>query len=82
MEVKCFPDGSADTSELYTALGQYLIYRGILEQQQINLDLYLAVPVEAYEDVFSRMALKSIEMNRVKIVVVDMEREVIVQWLT
>ena len=26
VEVKCFPAGSANTTELYTAIGQYLVY--------------------------------------------------------
>jgi hypothetical protein len=82
VEVKCFPEGSAATSELYAAIGQYLVYRDLLKQSQIDVDLYLAVPVEAYQDVFTRMALGTISENHIKMMIVDTEREVIIQWLT
>ncbi|MEO8396749.1 MAG: element excision factor XisH family protein [Chloroflexota bacterium] len=82
VEVKCFPEDSSDTSELYTAIGQYLIYRSLLNQQHIEADLYLAIPIEAYQSVFARMATNAIAENRIKIVIVDMDREVIIQWLT
>ncbi|HVU09896.1 MAG TPA: element excision factor XisH family protein [Phototrophicaceae bacterium] len=81
VEVKCFPADSADTSELYTALGQYIIYRSLLNQQRIKFDLYLAVPTEAYQNIFTRMALNTIAENQIKMVVVDIEREVVIQWL-
>ncbi len=81
IEVKCFPADSADTSELYTALGQYITYRSLLKQQHIEFDLYLAVPVEAYQDVFTRMALSAVAENQIKMVVVDIEHEVLIQWL-
>jgi hypothetical protein len=82
VEVKCFPEASAETSELYTAIGQYLVYRDLLKERGIEFDLYLAVPVEAYQDVFARMAVSTISENQIKMVIVDMDREVIVQWLT
>jgi hypothetical protein len=82
VEVKCFPEGSAATSELYVALGQYMVYQSLLKRQQIDAALYLAVPVNAYDDVISRLALEAIDVNQVRIVIVDMDREVITQWLT
>jgi hypothetical protein len=56
VEVKCFPESSAETTDLYTSIGQYLIYRAWLRQNSVNADLYLAVPVHAYERVYNTLA--------------------------
>jgi hypothetical protein len=31
-EVKCFPERRADTTDLYQALGQYILYRSVLAE--------------------------------------------------
>jgi hypothetical protein len=61
-------------------LGQYFIYRSLLKQQNLELELFLAVPNHAYRSVFARMGMPSIEENDVKIIVVDIEREEILEW--
>jgi hypothetical protein len=81
VEVKCFPDQAAETTDLYIALGQYLVYRGLLNERQVEADLYLAVPTFAYESVFKRMGMAAVRENRVKMIVIDLDREVITQWL-
>lgn len=81
IEVKCFPVGSSETTELYTALGQYLIYRSLLRQRGLNVDLYLAVPVFAFEGTFAQIGMSAVTENGIKMVVIDLEQEVIVQWL-
>lgn len=73
VEVKCFPEGSSDTRELYIALGQYLIYRSILKQKELAATVYLAVPSDAFHNVISRLGLAAIRDNQVKMVVVDVE---------
>ena len=81
VEVKCFQDVEAETSDLYAAIGQYMVYRNLLERSNLNIPLYLAIPIEAYLGVFNRMAFPLIVQNHVKMIVVDLEREVIDQWL-
>ena len=81
VEIKCFQDIESETTDLYTAIGQYLIYRNLLERNAIAIPLYLAIPLEAYSGVFNRMAFPMITQNHVKMIVVDLEREVIDQWL-
>ncbi len=81
VEVKCFQDIESETSDLYSAIGQYLIYRNLLERNNLDISLYLAIPLEAYLGVFNRMAFPMIVQNHVKMIVVDLEREVIDQWL-
>lgn len=55
VEVKCFPPGSANTTELCTAIGQYLVYRELLITNNIDSPLYLAIPSSIYETVFKRL---------------------------
>jgi len=81
VEVKCFQDKAAQTTELYTAIGQYLIYQSFLDQRGINTPLYLAVPTSAYAGIFQRMAMPVIQRNHVKMIIVDMGREVIERWI-
>jgi hypothetical protein len=80
VEVKCFPSGRSETTELYTSLGQYLVYRSLLRQQGFNADLYLAVPTFAFEGIFAQIGMSAVIENEIKMVVIDIEREVIVQW--
>jgi XisH protein len=45
-------------------------------------DLYLAIPQSTYEKGFQRsLAVMTIRRNRVKRVIVDVQNEVIVQWI-
>lgn len=81
VEVKCFHDTSDETTDLYLAIGQYMIYRGLLEQRNIEAPLYLAVPESAYRGVFQRMAMPVVHGNHVKMILVDLDREVIKQWI-
>jgi XisH protein len=82
IEVKCFENPAAETTELYGAIGQYLVYRNLLREHGIQLPLYLAVPLHAYAGVISRMALSVMAQNDVKMIVIDIEREAVIQWLS
>jgi len=79
-EVKCFPDRESTTQELYIAFGQYILYRALLAQEEIDLPLYLAVPLDAYEDIFDSTVMRTISDNRIKLVIVNIETETISQW--
>ena len=79
-EVKCFPDRERTTQELYIAFGQYIIYRALLAQEEINLPLYLAVPLDAYDQIFDSTVLRAISDNSVKLVIVNIATETISQW--
>jgi XisH protein len=81
VEVRCFPDTSASTDALYTAAGQYIIYRSLLRQKGYDYPLYLAVPNQAFRGVFRRMAMAAVSENEIKMIVVYLEKEVIEQWL-
>ena len=51
VEVKNFL-GASDISEFHMAVGQFINYRSALRQKQPQRILYLAVPVDAYNDFF------------------------------
>ncbi len=53
VEVKSFLAPSA-IGEFHTALGQFLNYRAVLQLQQPNRLLYLAVTSEIYQSFFPR----------------------------
>jgi hypothetical protein len=80
-EIKCFPDRDSTTREIYTAIGQYIIYRTALAQQNLHFPLYLAVPESVYHNVFDPIVHQAILDNRMKIVVVNIDTETIVQWI-
>jgi hypothetical protein len=81
VEVKCFTDIQSETTELYTAIGQYLVYQDLLNQKSIEIPLYLAVPSFAYEGIFRRMAMGITARNNVKMIVVDITNEAILEWI-
>jgi hypothetical protein len=82
VEVKCFPESSAETTELYTSIGQYLVYWAWLVQKHVDADLYLAVPIHAYERVYNNLASAVLDELQIKMIVIDLEGEVVVEWRT
>jgi len=58
-----------------------LVYQSLLQERGIEIPLYLAVPEHAYNGVFKRMALPVLTQNHVRMMIVDLEQEVIQQWL-
>jgi XisH protein len=81
VEIKSFLAPSA-VSEFHTALGQFLNYRVVLRLKEPERTLFLAIPLEAYNDFFSEeLAQLSLQEYQVKLMVFDPEKEVIVQWI-
>ena len=80
VEVKSFTGRSA-VREFQTALGQFELYRGILEVTEPDRVLYLAVSDVIYDSFIQRPAIQLIvRRNSLKFVVVNLENEEIVQW--
>jgi hypothetical protein len=81
VEIKSFP-GPSPVREFQAALGQYELYRGLLELTEADRQLYLAVSATVYESFFLRDAIQVIlRRNRVRLIVVDLTREEIIQWI-
>ena len=81
VEVKSFLENSSAISEFYTALGQFINYRGALRRREPERVLYLAVPVITYKTFFQLDFPKDmIQENKLKMIVYDIESEEIVEW--
>ena len=79
-EIKCFPNRSSTTRELYIAIGQYIIYRAVLNELQNQTTLYLAIPETVYQSIFDSTVMRAINDSNIKLVIVNLEQEQIVQW--
>ena len=69
-------------SDFHTALGQFLNYRTMLEILEPARQLYLAVPIEAYETFFQKPFTKTVvQKHNLKIIVYEPIDEELVQWI-
>ena len=81
VEIKSFV-GQSTVNQFHTALGQFINYQYALEVEEPNRTLYLAVPITIYQDFFTLEFTRAIvRRNQLKLIVYDVEQEVIVQWL-
>lgn len=82
LEVKCFTHPKNDLPEFYTAIGQYEFYRATLKLVGIEFPLYLAIPETAFGRLNGDASVRQvIRSSNIHIVVVDTEREEIIQWI-
>lgn len=62
-------------------MGQFINYRGALRRREPERILYLAVPLTTYRTFFQLdFPQEMVEENRVKMIVYDVESEVIFEW--
>lgn len=81
VEIKSFTSPS-NVSDFHTALGQFLNYRDALEKIEPDRQLYLAVRTPVYESFFQRrFILASVERYQLRLMLYDVDQEVIQQWL-
>ena len=81
LEIKSFL-GRSEVREFETALGQYQLYRGLLEVTDPARTLFLAVSETTYQDFFQRAAIQLIlKRFQVALVLVNVENEEIVRWI-
>jgi XisH protein len=82
VEIKSFI-GNSPVRELETALGQYLLYSQILEDQNYDRVLYLAISRTVYLDLFSEaIGQLIINKNHLNLVVFDIQNVEITKWIT
>lgn len=81
VEIKSFLSMS-QVSELEKAIGQYELYRWLLQDTEPERDLYIAVPIHAYEGIFSKpvgkMAVTKLQM---KLIVYDVTGKEKLRWI-
>jgi XisH protein len=81
VEIKSFI-GNSPVRELETALGQYLIYSQILEAQNSDRILYLAISQTVYLDLFSEaIGQLIINKNHLNLVIFDIKNKEITKWI-
>ncbi len=81
IEIKSFY-GRSFISEFEKASGQYRIYRRYLQLNNLDYDLYLAVSEAVYKSQFVREEIKVlVDYNEIDLLVVNIEREEVVQWI-
>lgn len=81
VEIKSFVS-SSNVSEFHTTLGQFLNYRDALEVVEPERTLYLAVRSTVYESFCRRQFIAgAVNRYRLRLVIYDVQGEVIAQWL-
>lgn len=81
VEIKSFLLES-QAAELEKALGQYGLYRKLLEIQEPDRKLYLAVPLHAYEGIFSRQVGQlALDIFELELIVYDVAQEEPLLWI-
>ena len=80
VEVKSFL-GPSDVADLESALGQFLIYRTVLELTEPERTLYLAVDQEAFASVFEEpLGQLVLKTQQLRVIVFSIATESIEQW--
>jgi hypothetical protein len=81
VEVKTFA-GPSEVTEMEQALGQYLLYRSLLQRSDPGRRLILAVPEEAFDAILTaELGLAIREDYALSILAFDVEEETIRKWL-
>ena len=81
VEIKGFENIRSPIDYFEDTVGQYMVYRIILEEKGLDYPLYLAVPHQAYSGFFREEIVKVvIEKLDIKLLVFDTNLEEIVLW--
>lgn len=73
----------SNLADLENALGQYILYRDIIEELEPDRALYLAVREEVFETIFQEsLGQMLIRKNQLKLIIFNKAEEVIVKWNT
>ncbi|MGB3207576.1 MAG: element excision factor XisH family protein [Crinalium sp.] len=80
VEVKSFVNPSP-VNDLENALGQYILYSKILEEEQPERVIYLAIPLNVFRDIFSEpIGQILLRKTDLRLLVFNPKEEVVVQW--
>lgn len=82
VEIKSFINPSP-MRDFELALGQYIVYRDILDLSEKRYALYLAVKDTVFESFFQRKSIQSIiKRHQVEFIIFNHEKEEIVSWVS
>ncbi|MBD2200712.1 MULTISPECIES: XisH family protein [Calothrix] len=81
VEIKSFV-GKSQMYDFHNALGQYIVYRNLIQVSEPEYNLYLAIDDIVYFNFFQRPSIQLIiRQNNLQLMIVDTEQEQIVQWI-
>ncbi|MDJ0659271.1 MAG: XisH family protein [Crocosphaera sp.] len=82
VEIKSFLSPSP-MRDFEVALGQYILYRDLIKLTEPEYTIYLAIKDGIYVNFFQRDSIKEIsKINQLLLIVVDMEQEEILEWIS
>lgn len=82
VEIKTFR-GASEMKDLEQAIGQYVLYRIFLRRVEPDRELYLAVPQDVVEEVFSEEYGQGfLQEEQGKLFGFDIESEEVTEWLS
>lgn len=81
VEIKTFANPNA-LNDIHPAAGQYVFYRSVLKRLQPERILYLAIPAEAFENLFAkgRVGEVLLQDEQIRVIVFDPVKQEILQW--
>ncbi len=81
VEIKSFL-GRSDVDDLEDALGQYVLYREIMKEIQIERELFLAIPHRTFTSLFQiPVGMVLLQHHILNLLVYDEKKEVITEWI-
>lgn len=81
VEIKSFV-GKSMMYDFHNALGQYIVYRNLIQLTEPEYILYLAIDQSVYQAFFQRLSVQAVvNQNQVLLIVVDITQEIIMQWI-
>ncbi|TAE61737.1 MAG: XisH protein [Nostocales cyanobacterium] len=81
VEIKSFLSPSP-MRDFELALGQYILYRNLINLTEPEYKIYLAIKESTYQNFFTRDSIKEIvQLNQILMIVVNVEKEEILQWI-
>ncbi|MEK0195500.1 XisH family protein [Microcoleus anatoxicus] len=80
VEIKSFI-GRSLMYDFHGALGQYIVYRNLIQLTAPEYTLYLGIDDAVYQEFFQRKSIQLItKENRLLLMTVEMKKEEIIQW--
>ena len=81
VEIKSFR-GPSQVKDLHNALGQYMLYRDLLEKMEMVQPLYLAVTTKAFEEVFEEpLGNLVLSKHQLCLLVFNLTNQEVVRWI-
>lgn len=82
VEIKSFV-GRSPMTDFHNAVGQYAVYRSLIQATEPTYQLYLAIDDITYENFFTREGIAFIvRTSQIFLLVVDIDQQEIVQWIS